>query len=149
MQMTCAPVFATEPARPSSSAKPKTNGRKPTPWTVPAIVTVKRVRMLTLSVCTPRCWNHNFARPGPVTESGGVRKLIFFCSADPREDTGAFFRAYHFAGVAAKSGLEAEVRLAGPGVDVTDLDTLPQTEPGDLIRKMIGESIDAKFDVSL
>ena len=78
-----------------------------------------------------------------------MRKLIFFCSADPREDTGAFFRAYHFAGVAAKKGLEAEVRLAGPGVDVTDLNTLPQTEPGDLIRKMIGESIDAQFDVSL
>ena len=82
-----------------------------------------------------------------MVDSGAVRKLIFFCSADPREDTGAFFRAYHFASVAAN--LEAEVRLAGPAVDVTDLDTLPQTEPGDLIRKMIGESIDAKFDVSL
>jgi len=78
-----------------------------------------------------------------------MRKLIFYCSADPREDTGAFFRAYHFANVAAKSGLEAEVRLAGSAVDVTDLDTLPQTEAGDLIRTKIGESFDAKFDVSL
>jgi len=78
-----------------------------------------------------------------------VKKLVFFCSADPREDTGAFFRAYHFARVAAKSGLEAEVRLAGPAVDVTDLDTLPNTEPGDLIREMIRESIDAKHDISL
>ena len=84
-----------------------------------------------------------------MIESGGVRKLIFFCSADPREDTGAFFRAYHFANVAAKSGLEAEVRLAGSAVDLTDLDTLPDTEAGDLIRQKVGESFDAKFDVSL
>jgi len=84
-----------------------------------------------------------------VTESVDVKKLIFFCSADPREDTGAFFRAYHFANVAAKSGLEAEVRLAGSAVDVTDLDTLPSTEAGDLIRQKIGESFDAKFEVSL
>ena len=84
-----------------------------------------------------------------MAESVVVRKLIFFCSADPREDTGAFFRAYHFANVASKSGLEAEVRLAGSAVDVTDLDTLPQTEAGDLIRTKIGESFDAKFEVSL
>jgi alkyl hydroperoxide reductase subunit AhpF len=84
-----------------------------------------------------------------MTESVAMRKLIFFCSADPREDTGPFFRAYHFANVAANSGLEAEVRFAGPAVDVTDLDTLPSTEAGDLIRQKIGESVDAKFDVSL
>lgn len=77
-----------------------------------------------------------------------MRKLIFFCSADPREDTGAFFRAYHFANVAAKEGVEAEVRLAGPAVDVTDLDTLPNDDAGDLIRTKIRESIDAPFDVS-
>ena len=84
-----------------------------------------------------------------MADSGRVRKLIFFCSADPREDTGAFFRAYHFANVASKSGLEAEVRLAGSAVDLTDLDTLPNTEAGDLIRQKVGESFDAKFDVSL
>ncbi len=84
-----------------------------------------------------------------MTDSGDVRKLIFFCSADPREDTGAFFRAYHFANVASKKGLEAEVRLAGPAVDVTDLGTLPNDDAGDLIRQKIGESFDAKFDVSL
>lgn len=84
-----------------------------------------------------------------MVDRGHVRKLVFFCSADPREDTGAFFRAYHFANVASKSGLEAEVRLAGSAVDVTDLDTLPTTEAGDLIREKIRESIDAPFDVSL
>jgi alkyl hydroperoxide reductase subunit AhpF len=84
-----------------------------------------------------------------MADRGHVRKLVFFCSADPREDTGAFFRAYHFANVAANSGLEAEVRLAGSAVDVTDLDTLPNTEAGDLIRQKIGESMDAPFEVSL
>jgi len=84
-----------------------------------------------------------------VSESVDVRKLIFFCSADPREDTGAFFRAYHFANVAAKSGLEAEVRLAGTAVDVTNLATLPDNDAGNLIRQKIGESFDAKFEVSL
>ena len=84
-----------------------------------------------------------------MADSVVVRKLIFFCSADPREDTGAFFRAYHFANIAAKSGLEAEVRLAGPAVDVTDTSVLPNDEPGDLIRTKIGESIHAPFDVSL
>ncbi len=84
-----------------------------------------------------------------MIDSVGVRKLVFFCSADPREDTGAFFRAYHFANVATKSGIEAEVRLAGPAVDVTDLATLPNNEAGDLIRQKIGESLDAPFEVSL
>mgnify|MGYP000220683207 CR=1 FL=1 len=84
-----------------------------------------------------------------MSESVDVRKLIFFCSADPREDTGAFFRAYHFANVAAKSGLEAEVRLAGTAVDVTNLATLPDNDAGNLIRQKIGESFDAKFEVSL
>lgn len=78
-----------------------------------------------------------------------MRKLIFFCSADPRDDTGAFFRAYHFANVAAKSGVEAEVRLAGTAVDVTDLTTLPDDDAGNLIRQKIRESFDANFEVSL
>ena len=77
------------------------------------------------------------------------RRLIFFCSADPREDTRAFFRAYHFANVAAGAGLEAEVRLAGSAVDVTDLSTLPDNDAGDMIRDKIRESIDGPFDVSL
>jgi hypothetical protein len=76
------------------------------------------------------------------------RKLIFFTSADPHTDTGSFFRAYHFANVASKQGIEAEVRLAGSAVDVADLDVLPQTEAGDEIRNKIRESIDAPFDVS-
>ncbi len=55
------------------------------------------------------------------------KKLIFFASADPRENPGPAWSAYHFASVAAKAGLEAEVRLAGDGVRVAHLDALEGT----------------------
>ena len=77
------------------------------------------------------------------------KKLIFFCSADPRTETGAFFRAYHFATVASKAGLESEVRLAGPAVDVTDLDVLPDNDAGDDIRTKVRDTIDGPVMVSL
>lgn len=77
------------------------------------------------------------------------RKLIFFTSADPRTDTGAFFRAYHFANVAGSQGLEAEVRLAGPAVDVTNLDNLPNDEAGDGIRDKVRDGVGGPFKVSL
>lgn len=73
------------------------------------------------------------------------RKLIFFTTADPRTDPGAFFRAYHFATVAAGSGLEAEVRLAGHAVDVADPDVLPD----DVARDLVRSGADGPFLVSL
>lgn len=48
----------------------------------------------------------------------GQRKLIFFASADPGSNPDPAWEAYHFAGVAAQAGLEAEVRLAGDAVKV-------------------------------
>ena len=77
------------------------------------------------------------------------RKLIFFTSADPRTDPGAFFRVYHFANVAAGQGLDAEVRLAGNAVDVTDLSVLSDDEAGDDIRARVRAAVDAPFLVSL
>lgn len=77
------------------------------------------------------------------------RKLIFFTSADPRTDPGAFFRVYHFANVAGSNGLEAEVRLAGNAVDVTNLDNLPAGDQGDGIRSKVAEGADGPFLVSL
>jgi len=77
------------------------------------------------------------------------RKLIFFTSADPRTDPGAFFRVYHFANVAGKAGLDAEVRLAGAAVDVVDQSTLPEDQQGEDIRTKITEGIDGPFLVSL
>lgn len=76
------------------------------------------------------------------------RRLIFFTSADPRTNTEAFARAYHFANVASTQGIDAEVRLAGPAVDLADVDNLPNTDAGDDVRKRIRESMDAKFEVT-
>lgn len=77
------------------------------------------------------------------------RKLIFFTTADPRTDVGALFRAYHFANVAGQAGLEAEVRLAGSAVDVTDLTTLPDDERGRDVRDRVTLGADAPFAISL
>lgn len=76
------------------------------------------------------------------------RKLIFFTTADPRTDTEALFRAYHFATVAGSAGLEAEVRLAGEAVAVADLDVLPDTELGHDVRQRVASGDDAPFAVS-
>jgi hypothetical protein len=77
------------------------------------------------------------------------RKLIFFTTADPRTDTGALFRAYHFANVAAKSGLEAEVRLAGAAVDATNLESFPDDDRGRDVRQKVRDGVEAPFLVSL
>ena len=76
------------------------------------------------------------------------RKLIFFTTADPLEDVGSVFRAYHFAGVAAKSGLDAEVRLAGPAVNVAKSGSLPDTERGRDVLEKVRAGLDAPFKVS-
>ncbi len=78
------------------------------------------------------------------------RKLIFFTTADPRTDTAALFRAYHFANVAARSGLEAEVRLAGEAVSVADVAVLPDTEQGQDVKAQVEQAAaDGPFLVSL
>ena len=58
------------------------------------------------------------------------RKLIFFASSDPRENPGPAWSAYHFANVAGKAGLEAEVRLAGDAVKVALPDGVAQSSKG-------------------
>lgn len=50
------------------------------------------------------------------------KRLIFFVSSDPRANPKPAAQAYHFASVAAHTGLEAEVRLAGDGVRVAQLE---------------------------
>ena len=77
------------------------------------------------------------------------RKLIFFTSADPTLDPASVSRAYHFANVAGKAGLEAEVRLAGDAVKATRLDLLPDTELGADVRAQIEAGVDGPFLVSL
>ena len=76
------------------------------------------------------------------------RKLIFFTISDPATDPGGLFRAYHFAGVAASSGLEAEVRLAGEAVTAADPAALPDTDLGRDMRAKVAGGAEAAFEVS-
>lgn len=76
-------------------------------------------------------------------------KLIFFASADPREDPGPAWSAYHFASVAVNAGLEAEVRLAGEGVRVAHLDSFDGSLRAVELRDKAKEGADAPFLVSL
>lgn len=77
------------------------------------------------------------------------RKLIFFVSADPRENPNPAWSAYHFAEVAAKAGLEAEVRLAGDGVRVAHLDSLDGSWRAVELRDKAKAGADGPFLVSL
>lgn len=77
------------------------------------------------------------------------KKLIFFAGADTRSNPKAAWSAYHFADVAAKAGLEAEVRLAGDAVRLAQPDGIPDSEEGHRLREKVKESIDAPFLVSL
>jgi hypothetical protein len=77
------------------------------------------------------------------------RKLIFFASANPRENPGPAWSAYHFAKVATDAGLEAEVRLAGDGVLVAQLDSLDGPGRRVELREKAKAGADAPFLVSL
>lgn len=75
------------------------------------------------------------------------RRLIFFTTADPRHDPGPAGQAYHFATVAARTGLDAEVRLAGDAVRLARPDGVANTPAGHALRARALE--DAPFLVSL
>lgn len=75
------------------------------------------------------------------------RRLIFFTTADPRLDPGPAGQAYHFATVAARTGLDAEVRLAGDAVRLARPDGVEETPAGVALRRKALE--DASFLVSL
>ncbi len=62
------------------------------------------------------------------------RRLVFFTTADPRVDPGPAGQAYHFAGVAARTGLNAEVRLAGDAVRLARSDGVAPTPAGAALR---------------
>lgn len=77
------------------------------------------------------------------------RKLIFFASADPRDDPKPAWSAYHFADVAAGAGLEAEVRLAGDAVRVAQAGGIAGTAMGEKLRLEAKKGVDGPFLVSL
>ena len=77
------------------------------------------------------------------------KRLIFFASADPRQNPGPAWSAYHFAKVAAEAGLEAEVRLAGDGVRVAHLDLLDGAPKAVELREKARAGAGGPFLVSL
>jgi hypothetical protein len=77
------------------------------------------------------------------------RKLIFFASADPVSNPDPAWEAYHFAGVAAEAGLEAEVRLAGDAVKVALPDGVAASARGLELMEKVLKGRGAPFLVSL
>ncbi len=77
------------------------------------------------------------------------KKLIFFAASDPAENPNPAWSAYHFAEVAAKAGLEAEVRLAGDAVRVALPDVGGSSPKGEQLSEKVRQGPAAKFFVSL
>lgn len=65
------------------------------------------------------------------------RKLVFFVNSDPGLDPGRISTAYHFATVAAKAGLDAEVRLAGDAVKVAIPEAIEDSDIGNDLREKV------------
>lgn len=74
------------------------------------------------------------------------KRLIFFVSSDPHDNPKPAWQAYHFAQVAAKAGLDAEVRLAGDAVLVAQLTDVPEL---DSLRGKVREGVTEPYLVSL
>lgn len=77
------------------------------------------------------------------------KKLIFFTAADPRTDPGPAWSAYHFAEVAARTGLNAEVRLAGDAVRLAQPGGVADTDRGRELRAKAKAGAGGPFLVSL
>lgn len=78
-----------------------------------------------------------------------MKRLVFFVSADPRENPRPAWSAYHFASAAARAGLDAEVRLAGEAVRVALADGVAESPAGAELRHKVEEGAGAPFLVSL
>jgi hypothetical protein len=77
------------------------------------------------------------------------KHLVFFTAADPRSDPGPAWSAYHFAEVAARAGLDAEVRLAGDAVRVAQPDGIADDDRGKELRAKVEAGAGGPFLVSL
>lgn len=77
------------------------------------------------------------------------KRMIFFAAADPRENPGPAWSAYHFAEVAAGAGLDAEVRLAGDAVRLAQPDGVADSPKGEELRRKAKAGADGPFLVSL
>lgn len=74
-----------------------------------------------------------------------MMRLIFFASSDPAANQKPIWSAYHFAEVASRAGLDAEVRLAGDAVRVAK----NKAELGSDLRAKVDRGAAAPYLVSL
>ncbi len=77
------------------------------------------------------------------------RKLVFFAGLDPATSTRPAFMAYHFAMVAHRSGLEAEVRLAGDAVDILKDGGVPDPGSNKRLLAYMHEAVETGLFVSV
>lgn len=77
------------------------------------------------------------------------RKLIFFVNTNPSVDPRRAQSAYHFATVAARAGLEAEVRLAGDAVLVAVPGAIASSPGGDDLREKVSLGTRPGYTVSV
>lgn len=77
------------------------------------------------------------------------RRLVFFAGLDPAISTRPAFMAYHFAMVAHREGLEAEVRLAGDAVDILKDGGVPDPGPNKRLLAYMNEAVETGLFVSV
>lgn len=77
------------------------------------------------------------------------RKLVFFSGFDPAVSTRPAFMAYHFASVAHRDGLEAEVRLAGDTVEILKEDGVPDPGSNKRLLDYMNKAVDNGLFVSV
>lgn len=77
------------------------------------------------------------------------RKLVFFAGLDPAISTRPAFMAYHFASVAQRSGLEAEVRLAGDAVEILKEGGVPDPGSNKRLLDYMNEAVESGLFVSV
>jgi hypothetical protein len=77
------------------------------------------------------------------------KRLIFFVGADPRSNPRPVGQAYHFAAVAARAGLVAEVRLAGDAVRIAQDGGVANTPEGAGVQAKARQAAVAPYLVSL
>jgi hypothetical protein len=76
------------------------------------------------------------------------RRLVFFASLDPEKSPGPAWSAYHFALVAHRAGLPAEVRLAGDAVKILQEGVVPENEGNKTLFAYMSEAVESGLFVS-
>ena len=80
---------------------------------------------------------------------GTLRTLVFFAAKDPTEDPDPVRNAFAFALTAIKSGLPAEVRLAGGALKALRADRIPAGEKGERLQKALRDAATLGIRVTL